>query len=195
MKVPGCRRVVLAVALAVPVAALLSGCSGGADPGSLQYVAGEGVVTTVAVADRKPAPTVSGATLEGGQFQLSALRGKVVVLNFWGSWCAPCRVEGPALQVVAKQEASHGVVFVGVDTRDDDRDAALAFLRDIGSDYLNIDDTSGLVALAFHGTLPPDAVPSTIIIDRDGRVAARIVGPTTEPRLEALLAPLVAEAS
>jgi thiol-disulfide isomerase/thioredoxin len=178
------------------LAALLAGCAGGsAGSGSQRFVAGEGVVTTVSAGDRIPAPAVTGSTLEGGDFDLASLRGKVVVLNFWASWCAPCRAEGPSLQVVAGSLAPEGVVFVGVDTRDDDSDAARAFLANIDSTYANVDDSDGHVALAFHGTLPPDAVPSTIVIDRHGRIAARVVGPTTEPRLRALLAPLVAEAA
>jgi len=171
---------------------LLAACSGSADDAgsNKNFVSGEGFVTEVFSKDRQPAPAVTGSVLEGGSFDLSKERGKVVVLNFWASWCAPCRAEAPALQVVATELAKRGVVFVGVNTRDDPA-AALAFLANIGSVYPNVDDSDGHVALAFHGTLPPDAIPSTIVIDRQGRIAARIVGPTTQLRLQVLLAPLV----
>jgi thiol-disulfide isomerase/thioredoxin len=188
------RRLAATVLAVVSAASLLAGCSGSNDDSGSgkNFVSGEGFVTQVYTADRKAAPKVTGSVLEGGSFDLSKERGKVVVLNFWASWCAPCRAEGPALQVVALDLAKQGVVFVGVNTRDDPA-AARAFLTNIHSAYLNINDSDGQVALAFHGTLPPDAIPSTIVIDRQGRIAARIVGPTTEPRLRALLAPLATQ--
>ena len=91
--------------------------------------------------------------------------------------------------------AGKGVQFVGIDSRDPDRAAATAFLRNIGSTYPNVDDPDGELALAFRGTLTPGTIPSTLVLDRQGRVAVRVLGPITEPRLTALLAPLVAEGS
>jgi thiol-disulfide isomerase/thioredoxin len=188
------RRLAASVLAVLSAGSVLAACSGSNDDSGSgkNYVSGEGYVTQVYTADRKQAPQVTGPVLEGGSFDLSKERGKVVVINFWASWCAPCRAEGPALQAVSVDLAKQGVVFVGVNTRDD-ADAARAFLANISSVYPNIDDADGHVALAFHGTLPPDAIPSTIVIDRQGRIAARIVGPTTELRLRALLAPLAAQ--
>jgi thiol-disulfide isomerase/thioredoxin len=190
----GGSRLAATVLALVSAGSLLAGCAGSNDDSGSgkNFVSGAGYVTQVFAGDRTPAPPVTGSVLEGGSFDLSRYRGKVVVLNFWASWCAPCRAEGPALQVVAADLAKQGVVFVGVNTRDD-ADAARAFLENIHSAYPNVDDADGHVALAFHGTLPPDAIPSTIVIDRQGRIAARIVGPTTEPRLRALLAPLATQ--
>jgi thiol-disulfide isomerase/thioredoxin len=188
------RTAAVAVA-AVPLGLLLAGCGSGTDPGQ-GYVSGEGTVTTVPAGQRPAAPDLRGTTLEGTSFDLAALRGKVVVLNFWASWCPPCRAEGPALQTVARQLRSRGVDFVGVDTRDDDQAAARAFLSDIGSVYPNLDDSDGRVALAFQQgsvRLPPEAIPSTLVVDRAGRVAARILGPTTEPRLTALVTSIATE--
>ncbi len=176
------------------VAVALVGCSGptggGTSTADQQFVAGDGKVTTWSAGDRPVAPAVHAATLEGGAVDLASYRGKVVVLNFWASWCGPCRVEGPALQGLAADLKPQGVQFVGVDG-DDDPDAARAFLTDIGSSYPNVDDSSGDVVLAFHRLIPP-GFPYTLVIDRQGRVAARVNGPTTQPRLRALLAPLVA---
>ena len=185
-------RGVAAVALALAGLLLVGGCSsgGGADLG---YLAGEGTVTAYDVGHRKEAPAVKGTTLDGAQLSLASYRGKIVVLNFWGSWCPPCRVESPFLQVMATDYAPKGVQFVGLDLRDDPYNAR-SFL---GTDatYPNLFDPDLLLTLLFNGTVPPEAIPSTLIIDRSGRIAARIIGPTTEPRLTAVLAPLVAEAA
>ncbi len=179
---------------ALCAAVVLAGCSGAAAGGTStadqKYVAGDSAVTTWAAGERPVAPAVRATTLEGGTFDLARYRGKVVVLNFWASWCAPCRVESPALQGLAADLAPKGVAFVGIDSRDDPA-SARAFLTDIGSAYPNVDDAGGDVALAFHRLLPP-GFPSTIVVDRQGHVAARVNGPTTQPRLNALLAPLVA---
>jgi thiol-disulfide isomerase/thioredoxin len=184
------RHPLVATVGAVCVAVALAGCSNATGGGDQRFVAGDGRVTTWAVGDRPAAPAVRSGTIEGGSFDLNGNRGKVVVLNFWASWCGPCRVEGPALQGLADDLKAAGVQFVGVDSRDDP-DAARAFLADIGSSYPNLDDSDGDVVLAFH-SIVSQAIPSTLVIDRQGRIAARVNGPTTQPRLRALLAPLVA---
>jgi len=191
------RRTVLAGA-ALAAALFLAGCASPIGAGSSTqdqgFVAGDSGVTTWAPADRKAAPAVHGTTLDGGTFSLASYRGKIVVLNFWASWCGPCRVETPALQVLAEDMATKGVAFVGIDSSDD-RDAARAFLANIvggkaPTSYVNVDDSGGDVQLAFYRFVP-QALPNTLILDRQGRVAVRINGPTTGPRLKALLDPLV----
>jgi thiol-disulfide isomerase/thioredoxin len=182
----------VALAAACCAVLVLAGCTpaaGGTTTADQQFVAGDSGVTTWPVGDRPAAPAVKAATLEGSTFDLSKYRGKVVVLNFWASWCGPCRVEGPALQGLAADLKSRGVEFVGVDGRDDP-DAARAFLADIGSSYPNLDDSAGNVMLAFHA-LVPRGFPITLVIDRQGHVAVRVNGPTTQPRLRQLVAPLV----
>jgi thiol-disulfide isomerase/thioredoxin len=188
-------RRALAPLLAAAAALALAACSGGNDA-TLGYISGPGTVTQVRTADRPAAPDVTGRTVEGGSFDLAAYRGKVVVLNFWASWCPPCRAEGPALQRVAAAMAPQGVVFVGISTRDDDGDAVRAYLRNIASTYPNLDDTDGRLTLLFQSgpvRIPPMAIPSTIVVDRQGRLAARILGPTTQPRLTALLTSIASE--
>ncbi|HEY5033370.1 MAG TPA: TlpA disulfide reductase family protein [Actinomycetes bacterium] len=186
--VPGFASLALLGALTV----VLVACSGGGGGAGDGYVSGDGTVTSYAVGHRKAAPDVNGTTLDGQQLALSSYRGKIVVLNFWGSWCPPCRAEGPFLQLMATDYAPKGVQFVGLDLRDD-KDSANAFLQNIGSTYPNLfDGSDSSLALLFNGIVPADAIPSTLIIDRHGRIAARFVGPTTRPRLAAVLDPLVA---
>ncbi len=170
----------------------LAACSSASGAGA-GYVSGDGTATTYAPAARKAAPALSGTTLQGQPLTLASYRGKVVVLNFWGSWCPPCRLEGPFLASMSTEWAPRGVQFVGVDIRDDAA-SARAFLQNIGSTYPNFfDGPDGLLVLQFSAVVPPEATPSTLVIDRRGRIAVRILGPTTEPRLAAILAPLVAE--
>ncbi|AWS40057.1 TlpA disulfide reductase family protein [Streptosporangium sp. 'caverna'] len=169
-------------AAAAAAAALLlavTGCAGnqGSQPqtGDTRFVAGDGKITLFEAADRKVAPAVEGQTLTGDAATLAAHKGKVVVLNFWASWCAPCRAEAPVLKDIAAKTKADGVEFLGVDFKDRKAEA-LAFERSQGTGYPSIFDQPGKVALSFQGTVPPAAIPSTLIIDRQGRIAARALG-------------------
>ena len=156
------------------------------------YVAGNGTVTEVAPADREAPVDLTGTTLDGDPLDLAALRGKVVVVNVWGSWCPPCRKEAPVLKAVSDDVIGADVAFVGIDTRDSDA-AARAFVENVGLSYPNVVDPDGVLLLAFKGALNPNAIPSTLILDREGRVAARVVGEVTEGTLRAVIEPVVAE--
>lgn len=182
------------VAVVTAAALIVAGCSGGAaaqsDPG---YVTGPGVVTRTPVEERVALPRVTGALLQGGKFDSAEYPDTVLVYNVWGSWCAPCRAEAPALQEVWEQTRDRGVQFVGVNVRDSDA-AARAFEREFGITYPSITTAdSGAVLLAFRSSLPPNAIPSTLVVDRDGRVAARIVGATTYTKLRRLVDEVLAE--
>ncbi|HEU5155441.1 MAG TPA: TlpA disulfide reductase family protein [Streptosporangiaceae bacterium] len=185
----------IAVAGSLAAAGLLAGCAGteaartGPGAGDSRYVAGDGSSRVIEPADRKPAPRVRGTTLDGEPFDLAALRGKVVVVNFWASWCAPCRGEAPALEQVYREHKSRGVEFAGVDIKDD-REPARAFVRKFKVGYPSIVDPDGQVTLAFRD-VPPNAVPSTLILDRQGRIAARVIGATTYDRLTRLLGQVI----
>lgn len=173
------------------VAAVLAGCSGDgrvrpAEESSAGFVQGSGVVTVVPVEDREPAPEFVGPLLDGGEFDLADARGEVVVLNVWGSWCAPCRAEAPALVAVAEDSADDGVRFVGVNTRDTDT-AAQAFEEEFAVPYPSVVDPDGRLLLAFRDTLPPAAIPSTLVVDREGLMAARVIGPITQTSLADLV--------
>lgn len=147
-----------------------------------RYISGDGEVQAVPVGERKPAPVLTGESLSGKRISTASYRGDVVVVNFWASWCAPCRSEAPALQGV--QDATHkdGVRFVGVNFKDNRANASV-FVREFDLTYPSIYDQPGETALAFRGELPPAAVPSTIVVDREGKVAARIIGETTYTKL------------
>jgi len=169
------RRVAAALGLS---GVLLAGCSTGAnavDQGagsSNRYVAGNGTTTTLAPGHRDTGVQITGTLLDGGKFALSDLRGQVVVLNFWASWCPPCRVEARDLESVYQQTKSAGVHFVGVDVRDN-KDSALAFERTFGISYPSLYDRSDRIALQLKGA-PPGSLPFTVVLDRQGRIAVVI---------------------
>lgn len=171
-------RVTAAAFLAAVVTVALAACSGSSlDTGGKGYVTGDGTVTVVAAADRRtPLTEVAGRTVGGDPIALSDLRGKVVVMPVWGSWCAPCRAEAPALAQAARDLEDEGVVFLGINTRDVRRDDAAQFVRRFALPYESIYDPDGEVLLAFHGTLPPQTIPSFAVLDGQGRIAGRILG-------------------
>lgn len=161
----------VAVLLAVLV---LAGCSSGTAEGGFTFTSPNGR-TTISYdppASRGAlAPLTGESLLEPGRLlSTEAYRGRVVVLNIWGSWCGPCRGEAPALEEVATASAPRGVQFLGIDVRDS-RDAAADFVRDRGVGYPSIYDPPGRSLLALRG-YPRNAVPSTIVLDRTHRVAA-----------------------
>lgn len=181
-----------APAAAALIALLLAGCGSagaGEQPAGSGFVAGDGSITLLDAAQRVPAPEISGTTLDGTPWSLADERGKVVVLNVWASWCAPCRAEAPMLAALSEELAPQGVTFVGLDTRDSD-DAARAFVAKQGITYPNVIDRDGQLQLRFGDSLPPQAIPSTIVIDRDGKVAGRILGKASEADLRGLIEPL-----
>jgi thiol-disulfide isomerase/thioredoxin len=167
------------------VLALTAGCSSSlSGSGDSGYQGGDGTITVLPVANRKVPDTrkVEGKTLEGTDVSLASYRGKIVVINVWGSWCPPCRSESDDLVLAAKQLAPKGVVFLGINTRDNSPDTALAFVRSHHVPYPSIFDPGGRTLGAFHRTLSPNAIPSTVVIDAQGRVAASIIGELTSAR-------------
>lgn len=180
------RRAGLAVAT-VTVAGLLAGCVGTPavvqSAGSAQrYVSGGGAIRIVPASRRLVAPVVSGTTLDGRHLSLASYRGDVVVLNFWASWCPPCRDEAPSLAQIARQTAPLGVRFVGINVKDDLANAQ-AFVRLQRTPYPSLFDRDGRIALQFGRTVPPEAIPTTLVIDRQGRIAASVFGAVTYTRL------------
>ncbi|MGW5865743.1 TlpA family protein disulfide reductase [Streptomyces sp. NPDC055239] len=190
-------RAVLLGAGAAVAALTLSACgSGGASGGSgnTNFITGTDGISTVDKGDRKDGPKIDGKTLEGKQLSLDDYKGKVVVLNVWGSWCPPCRAEAPNFVKVADATKDKGVQFVGINTRDTDKGPALAFEENYKVPYPSLHDPMGKLMLRFpKGTLNPNYIPSTIVIDRDGKVAARSQQPLDEKKLRKMIDPLVAE--
>jgi thiol-disulfide isomerase/thioredoxin len=197
------RRTAAAAAFAVAASLVLalSGCgslsgSGGASSGTAdaKFVQGTGEITTVPKGERPAAPDISGKTVDGPQLSLSAFKGKVTVLNEWGSWCSPCRAEAPNLAAVAKATQSQGVQFVGINTRDYSPDQAQRFDHHFGITYPSFFDPNGTLVLKFPpGSLPPQAIPTTLIIDRQGKIAVRALKALTQDELTKALDPIIAE--
>lgn len=178
---------------------LISGCSttGADEPtraGNTEgYVGATKSVTLIEPAKRQAAPEISGEVLgeDGKQISTADLTGKVVVLNVWGSWCGPCRAEAPELQA-ASEKTAKTAQFIGLNTRDFDQGPPIAFNRSNKITYPSIWDPTGSVLVSLSGTLPPTAIPSTLIIDTQGRVAARVVGPVTETTLVDMIGDIAA---
>ena len=177
-----------------------AGCSGGqigGDPpqSSGQSFVGSSYISTLYRTGQRPtAPLVTGVTLTGQKLSLAAYRGDVLVLNFWGSWCAPCRAEAPALGTLARRLAASHVRFVGIDIRDEPQ-SALAFMQAFGVQYPSLNDPDDEIALQFRSTVPPAAIPTTIVIDRTGKVAARIVGGATYAQLKSVISEVTGQPS
>lgn len=177
-------RIVAVAASAVIAALALAGCSSSNDDLSRQYgsgttqnyISGTGAVTEVATDERSAPVDFTTKDTDGGTVSAKELRGKVVVLNFWYAGCPPCRAEAKYLNQVHDQYADDDVVFVGVNVRDEEGTAA-AFERTFGVDYPTVlDARDGAVQLALSGQIAPNAVPATIVLDKQGRVAARVLG-------------------
>ena len=193
----GRSRTALITASAAAATLLLSACgSGGVQGGSNNtgFITGSDGIATAKKGESAAAPDLSGETLEGKTLSLSDYKGKVVVINVWGSWCPPCRAEAENFAKVSKDTAGDGVQFVGINTRDTSTEPAKAFEQDYGVTYPSLYDPTGKLMLRFKkGTLNPQAIPSTLVIDREGGIAARSLQPLSEERLRKMLDPVVAE--
>lgn len=172
----------------VVVVGAAAGCSSeSGSSGDQGYVSGGGVITVVAEDKRQEPGDVSGETIDGEPVSLSDYEGQVVVVNVWGSWCTPCRAEAPMLAEAARDLRSDDVAFLGIDSRDPSESAARAFVRTFDIPYPSIYDQEGRTLLAFRGTLAPSSIPSTVVIDREGRVAASVLGEITRTTLDDLV--------
>jgi len=192
----GRRTVVLAAAVLAGVllaAVLLTGWAGSGTSGVTE-VGGSASAVVYTAGHRPLAPEFTGTTLTGSKLSFSAYRGKVVVLNFWGSWCVPCREEAPALSAVASRYQPSGVSFLGVDVRDTAA-SAQAFARSFHITYPSVSDPGSVITLDFTARVPIAGTPTTLVIDRTGHIAGAVFGPVTYPELTAILAQVTGKAS
>lgn len=166
----------MALALAT---VLLSGCTGLPSTGDKGFVSGGGQIRTLEPDDRDEPVELAGEDLDGEPLDLADLRGKVVVVNVWGSWCGPCRTEMPDLVEAAGSLAADDVPveFVGINVRDPDVAQAQGFVRTFEVPYPSFYSPDGKALLPFSGTVPPSRIPSTVLLDTEGRVAAVVLGP------------------
>jgi thiol-disulfide isomerase/thioredoxin len=163
------------------LALTLTACGGGGSSSSEEsFVSGDGSTTYIKIADRKIAPTITGMTLSGKNYTYA--KNSVAVVNVWASWCAPCRAEAPTLSALANKYTD--VSFIGILTRDNPATAE-AFQRRFNLPYPTIIDDS--ILIGFKGSLPANAIPSTVILDKKGYVAARISGSVTVASLSELI--------
>jgi len=189
------RRTRLTAALGAATALALTGCaSSGSGGGSTGFITGKGGIDTAAAGHRVDAPDINGVGLDGtGSLKLSDYRGKVVVLNIWGSWCSPCRAEAKGLQASSEKYGDQ-VQFLGINTRDTSPANAVAFEKNFGVTYPSIYDPDGTQILKFpKGSLNPQSIPTTIVIDKDGKLAARAMRAMSTEDLDKMIEPVLAE--
>ena len=189
------RRVALAAAVLAGVlliVVLATGWAGGGNSG-VTTVGGNPSAVVYPAGHRPLAPEFTGTTLTGSKLSFSSYRGRVVVLNFWGSWCVPCREEAPILAAVAAKYQPPGVSFLGVDVRDTTA-SALAFTHGFHVSYPSVSDQSSAITLDFTTARVPIAgTPTTLVVDRTGHIAGAVFGTVTYPDLTAILAKVTAK--
>ena len=188
------------VVVALLAAVLVSGCSTGADQvevnngGEFRFVEATPVGEVIPPAERAAAPEFTGTLLgDGESFSSTELAGDVAVLNFWGSWCPPCRVETPEFQEVYADVRDEGVQFLGLNVKETDEQFALTFIDRFGIEFPSLYDPRGEVALAFRD-YPANAIPSTIVLDRESRVAAVYTGEVSQEDLRRVIDLVLEEA-
>ena len=190
------RRGLFGAAGGASLALLLAAC--GTDTGDRYtsgdsgYVSGNGVATEIPAADRGEPLEFSGTSYDGEQIAVADRRGEVLVLNVWYASCPPCRKEAPALQAIHEEYAEQGVSFLGVNVRDA-AGPAQAFEERYGITYSSLPDPDAEILYALRGQVAPNAVPSTLVVDREGRVAARISGAADPSMLRAMIDTVIAE--
>ena len=190
------RLVVLAAAVLAGTAlavVLLTGWAGGGSSG-VTDVAGSTSAVLYSAGHRPLAPDFTATTLTGAPLNFSSYRGRVVVVNFWGSWCAPCRAEAPTLAVTAQQYRPAGVAFLGVDVRDTTA-SALAFARNFGITYPSVSDSGSAITLDFTSVVPIAGTPTTLVIDRTGHIAGAVFGTATHQELADILGEVAGKAA
>ena len=183
---PGRRTLLLGAASA---ALLLAGC---AAPDTLATQAKAGDNKNYIAATRTAAVAMTGVLYDGTTVDSAQWQGNVTVLNVWYAACAPCRKEAPDLEALHQEFKNDGVRFYGINVRDTAATAA-AFERTFGTTYPSFNDSDGGILLALADHVPPRAVPTTLVLDRQGKVAARVLGLAEKSTLKALISSALKE--
>jgi thiol-disulfide isomerase/thioredoxin len=181
------------MAAVVVVALLPAGCGGvtTSSAGDALAKAESPGSSRIAMSDRRLAPNLRGTTIEGSKFALDDVAGNVVVVNIWASWCEPCRTESPVLARLERQLAAKKVRFVGIDEMDTTT-SATRFVASTAARYPQLVDSDGAL-LGQIPLLPQKGIPSTLILDRHHRMAARVIGPVTGVEIQTLVSELLHE--
>lgn len=180
------RRPIAALLAAVTAVTALVGCSSGSGE---SRCANNGGIIDCAPDQRSAAPKIAGELLTGGRYDISQARGQVVVLNFWGSWCAPCRAEADDLEATYQATKGSGVTFLGINIQDS-KDKAIAF-EEGRVTYPSLFDPASRLALALD--IPPNTIPATVVLDRDGRIATVIRAAVKQDGLQPIVERIAAE--
>ncbi|MFJ5774528.1 TlpA family protein disulfide reductase [Streptomyces sp. NPDC093094] len=176
---------------------LLPGCglgTSGSD-GQAGFVTGADGIARVAAGERNPVGSIKGETVDGGHLDVTRFKGKVVVINVWGSWCPPCRAEAPYLNQVAKETKPKGVEFFGINTRDGEKTQAKAFEDEARISYPSLYDPIGKTLMSGFpkGTVSLQGLPVTVVLDREGKTAARVFGGVDREKLHMMIDPVLKE--
>ncbi|KKJ96762.1 TlpA disulfide reductase family protein [Micromonospora sp. HK10] len=180
------RRLVAALLVAVSTGTALVGCSSGNQESRCADRSG---IIECAPDQRSAPPALAGELLSGGRYDVSQDRGTVVVVNFWGSWCAPCRAEADDLEATYQATKASGVTFLGINVQDS-KDKAIAFEEGRIS-YPSLFDPASRLALALD--IPPNTIPATVVLDREGRIAAVVRAAVTQEGLRPIVERIAAE--
>jgi thiol-disulfide isomerase/thioredoxin len=183
----GVRRLAAGLLAAATTAVLLSGCTGDGRESDCDSAGG---IVECAPEQRSAAPKIAGELLAGGSYDVADQRGKVLVVNFWGSWCAPCRAEADDLENTYQATKDSGVTFLGINVQDS-RDKAVAFEEGRVS-YPSIFDPGSRLALDMD--IPPNTIPATIVLDRKGRIATVVRAAVRQEGLQPIVERIAAEA-
>lgn len=156
------------------------------------FVSGDGTSIFLNKSDRKPAPDLLNIEFLSSEIDLKSLKNKVVLINVWGSWCSPCRKEAPELEELYLKNKAKNVEFIGINIRDS-KISAKRFIDNFSITYPNIYDRDGKLLLGYKDSLPANAIPSTILIDKNGLVAARQLGPIDKSLIQGFITELIKE--
>lgn len=184
------RRTVVSVAAVA--AALLAGAlavtltQGSGKASGVTYIDGNQAQQVYAAGHRALAPEFTAPSLTGAPIRLVSYRGKIVVLNFWGSWCDPCRAEAPTLAALSERYRSQGVSFLGDDVGDNPA-SALAFTHRVGISYPSVNDASYAIVQDFGKVAPVNYTPTTLVIDRTGHIAGLVIGKVSYQAMTTIL--------